>query len=72
MTLSDGHVWGGWGVISVALHSPRARPWQREATRPGRREPGVSLRRGRLHALVVCSRPKIANSELLTAENPTV
>jgi hypothetical protein len=71
VTLSDGHVWGGWGVASVALHSPRARPWQREATRPGRREPGVSLRRGRYAASAVCC-PKIANSELLTAENPTV
>lgn len=69
MTLSDVHVWGGWGVASVALHSPRARPWQREATRLGRRESGVSLRRGRLR---LRSRPKIANSELLTAENPTV
>lgn len=71
MTLSDGHVWGGWGVASVALHSPRARPWQREATRPGRREPGVSLRRA-CQGTSVSWCAKIANSELLTAENPTV
>jgi hypothetical protein len=71
VTLSDGHVWGGWGVASVALHSPRARPWQREATRPGRREPGVSLRRA-CYGTSVPWCAKIANSELLTAENPTV
>lgn len=56
----------GFGLV----YPTRDRPSSAEATVPGSRHPLLLLRHG-LGGLRLI-KPKIANSELLTAENPTV
>lgn len=55
----------GFGLV----YPTRVRPPRLEATVPGSRYPLLLLRHGLGGSP---TKPKIANSELLTAENPTV
>lgn len=55
----------GFGLV----HPARDRPCSAEATVPGGGHPPPLLRHGLGGS---STKPKIANSELLTAENPTV